>query len=135
MIDVGTGSGILAIYGAMLGAHPILALDIDSEAIRWAKRNIRLNGLSDGIELSLQPVRNLRQSFTLLIANLLPDELLRIIHFLPELVNPDGWLVLSGCLTAQVARVKTVLAKYPFLEHETFCQQDWTCMIFRKAAH
>ncbi|MBW2084200.1 MAG: 50S ribosomal protein L11 methyltransferase [Deltaproteobacteria bacterium] len=44
MLDVGTGSGILAIYSAILGANRIVAIDIDPEALRWARRNAMLNG-------------------------------------------------------------------------------------------
>jgi ribosomal protein L11 methyltransferase len=52
MLDVGTGSGILAMYGAKLGASRVVALDVDPEAIRSAEKNIRLNDLSEAIELS-----------------------------------------------------------------------------------
>jgi ribosomal protein L11 methyltransferase len=59
MLDVGTGSGILAIYGAKLGASMIKAIDIDITALRWAERNIKLNGLLDPIVLSSQPVEGM----------------------------------------------------------------------------
>ncbi|MBU1905141.1 MAG: 50S ribosomal protein L11 methyltransferase, partial [Proteobacteria bacterium] len=45
MLDVGTGSGILAIYGIRIGAERVVAVDNAPEAIRWAGRNIRLNGI------------------------------------------------------------------------------------------
>ncbi|MBW2617001.1 MAG: 50S ribosomal protein L11 methyltransferase, partial [Deltaproteobacteria bacterium] len=59
LLDVGTGSGILAMYGAMLGAKRIVAIDTDPEALRWAKQNIDLNGLTGSIELSSIPIEKL----------------------------------------------------------------------------
>ena len=52
LLDVGTGSGILAIYGAKLGFGKIVAIDVDPEAVRWAERNIGLNGAENAITLS-----------------------------------------------------------------------------------
>ena len=70
MLDVGTGSGILAVYGAKLGAGPVVAIDSDPEAIRWARKNIELNGLTGKIELSSGSLEKIRARFSVVVANL-----------------------------------------------------------------
>ena len=70
MLDVGTGSGILAIYGALLGASGTVAVDIDPEAVRWAEKNIKLNKLRDRIDLSSMPIEKCNDRFSLVAANL-----------------------------------------------------------------
>jgi ribosomal protein L11 methyltransferase len=116
MLDVGTGSGILAIYGAMLGAGRIAAIDIDPEAISWAKKNIELNGLIEGIELSSRPLEEWEDGFSIITANLIPD----------------GYLILSGILADQVKGVEEALAEYGFHENQVLFQEEWACIITRK---
>ena len=67
MLDVGTGSGILATYGAQLGASKILAIDIDPEALRWAERNIQINDLSEFIDLSNTPLEQVKGTFSVFV--------------------------------------------------------------------
>ena len=87
MLDVGTGSGILAIYAAKLGAGEILAIDTDPEALRWARRNIDLNHCSEFIDLSSKPVGELSGVFSLLVANLTRDALLELLPDFQRLLN------------------------------------------------
>ena len=95
MLDVGTGSGILAIYGARLGAKRILALDTDPEALRWAERNMDLNALTGSIELSSLPLETQTGTFSLITANLTLETILEL---LPYLSSPDGSRRLPGPL-------------------------------------
>jgi ribosomal protein L11 methyltransferase len=132
MLDVGTGSGILAIYGALLGAGHILAIDIDPEAVRWASENIRLNDLAGAIEISDQPLEALSDAFTLVTANLILEEILRTLKHLSRLTQPGGWLILSGILGDQVEMVADALAAYPFDQWEFSHQGEWACAVVRK---
>jgi len=132
MLDVGTGSGILAIYAAMLRAEKVLALDIDPEAVRWAKKNIRLNGTSGAIELSMKPLAELRGAFTLLVANLLPEEIFRLLPQFPRLILPGGWLILSGFMKVHTKEMRKLLDGHGLRDRETLFQRDWACMICKK---
>ncbi len=132
MLDVGTGTGILAIYGAKLNAGRVLGIDIDEEALRWARRNIELNGLSSAIELSSQPLGQLEGSFSVLAANLILCELLELLPAFPRLLDPGGWLILSGILKDQVKEVREALDGSSVFEHERLYQEEWACMICRK---
>ena len=132
MLDVGTGSGILAIYGAMLGAKKIVAIDRDSEAIRWAERNIELNGLSGMIELSSKPLAQIKGTFSVLTANLILGEILEIFPHFHRLLEPNGYLIVSGILRDQVKNVKDALYRYQFCKTKIIYQEEWACMIIRK---
>ncbi len=131
-LDVGTGSGILAMYGCMLGAERIVAIDTDPEALRWAEQNIELNGLSGSIEFSSIPIEKLEDPCSVLVANLILGELLDIFPNFPRLLNPDGLLILSGILEDQMDQVKSVLYSYGFCEHEILFQEEWACVIAKK---
>jgi len=132
MLDVGTGSGILATYGAKLGASRILAIDIDPEALRWAERNIQINDLSEFIDLSNTPLEQVKGTFSVLTANLILGQILKLFHRFSHLLQPGGWLILSGILEDQVEEVKGVLNEYRFREIEILYQEDWACMIAKK---
>jgi ribosomal protein L11 methyltransferase len=132
MLDVGTGSGILAIYGAMLGADRVVAIDIDPEAISWAKKNIKLNDLSGEIELSSRPIKKWRNSFSLLAANLILGTILDIFPDFSRVLAPGGWLILSGILKEQVKEVEESFDEYGFHKDQILYQEEWACLIAKK---
>jgi ribosomal protein L11 methyltransferase len=133
MIDVGTGSGILAIYAAKLGAGGILAIDTDPEALRWARRNIELNHCSKSIKLSSKPVCELSDLCSVLVANLTRDALLELLPDFQRLLEKDGALILSGLLHEQVQEVKKPLSLLGFKEIRVVKQAEWACITARKA--
>jgi ribosomal protein L11 methyltransferase len=135
MLDVGTGTGILAIYGAMLGAESILALDNDPEALRWAERNIALNELPVPIHLSDIPVEELNDSFHLLVANLIFHVIQELIPHFSRLLEPRGWLILSGLLNDQVESVKTRLREHGLDPIRIHHRQEWACILAAKKGY
>jgi len=132
MLDVGTGSGILAIYGAKLGAERILAVDIDPEALRWAERNIDLNGLSGRIDLTERSVRELDERFSLITANLTMDVIVELLPELGRLLNPGGWLVLSGLLRDQAAKVRNTMKGKGLPMGKAYFRGEWASIITKK---
>jgi ribosomal protein L11 methyltransferase len=99
VVDVGTGSGVLAIAAARRGAAEVLAVDTDQDAIDCARENVDVNGVAAHVKLMTLDVRDVRESgFDLLIANL-TGALLRIsAETLLRMVRAGGHLVLSGFL-------------------------------------
>ncbi|MCG6877740.1 MAG: 50S ribosomal protein L11 methyltransferase [Deltaproteobacteria bacterium] len=132
LLDVGTGSGILAIYGAKLGFERIMAIDVDPEAVRWAERNIRLNGAANAVSLSETPVQAINERFSLVCANLILGELLRLMQSLYQLVKSGGYLVISGILRDQVKQIEEALHATLFAATRTLNQDEWACMVLRK---
>jgi len=132
LLDVGTGSGILAIYGAKLGFEKIEAIDVDPEAIRWAERNIGLNDATNAITLSSKGIEEITDRFSLVCANLILGELLRLMPVLSRLVETGGHLVASGILRDQVERIEEALPATGFFTSRTLYEDEWACMILRK---
>jgi len=129
MLDVGTGSGILAVYGALLKAERILVLDMDPEALRWAEKNISLNGVSRSIELSPLPLSEIREPFHLITANILLDTLLELLPYFPRVQEPRGILILSGILEEQVSRMEEALYRFGYRKEEIFLEEEWACLV------
>jgi len=132
MLDVGTGSGILAIYGIKIGAERVVAIDIDPEAIRWAGQNIRLNRAEERIRLSQEPVEQMRGKFSLVCANLILREIMRLMPSLSRLTRTGGSVILSGILENQVREIAASLSKNGLEIHETLHQGEWACVIAAK---
>jgi ribosomal protein L11 methyltransferase len=106
VLDLGTGSGVLALVAAHLGAAPVVAVDRDPQALRAARRNVRANGLS-------RRVRVLRGDgppegdggFDLVVANITARALTELAPRLAASLAPGGALVASGVLAEQAAEV------------------------------
>jgi ribosomal protein L11 methyltransferase len=110
MLDVGTGSGILAIGAALLGVEELWGLEIDPRALPEVRRNFRLNGLSRPPRLVRGKPDCLKGGFPLVVANLTAPILRDFVEELTRLVSPGGCLVLSGMLASEGPGVEAVFA-------------------------
>jgi ribosomal protein L11 methyltransferase len=109
-LDIGTGSGILAICAARLGYIPVQAIDLDRVCIKIARRNARLNKLEQRIRFKSQDIRLLPRSqsrYSLVCANLISNLLLAQMAELLATLKPGGILVLAGILTVEFDQVQT----------------------------
>ncbi|MEJ2587592.1 MAG: 50S ribosomal protein L11 methyltransferase [Deltaproteobacteria bacterium] len=131
MLDVGTGSGILALYAAMLGARKIVAIDNDPEALRWAQRNIRLNGLSDAIHTTSTPVEKLHGQFSVVCANLILEEINRLLPAISARTALKGWMILSGILRDQVSTVIKRVEALGIQRWDTLHEGEWACLMIQ----
>lgn len=104
-LDVGTGSGILAIVLALLGAKPIYAIDNDPVALRIARANLQANGVAEKVQLSNGPLSAVSGRFNLVVANLTAESILELAHLLEKKTARKGILILSGILGHQTAAV------------------------------
>ena len=114
-LDIGTGSGILAIAAAKLGYSPVHALDFDPEAVRVARANARANGVHKMLRIAREnvmkrPVSPVRQ-YDLICANLIAPLLISARRRLVAQLNPGGRLVLAGILKSEFPRVEKIFAK------------------------
>jgi ribosomal protein L11 methyltransferase len=105
-LDVGTGSGILAIAAARLGAVSVLALDLDPDAVRAARDNADRNGVADRVWVELGSVEALATAaHDLVLANLLGPALVTLAPALGRAAAPRSRLVLGGLLVHEVPAV------------------------------
>ena len=101
LLDIGTGSGILAILAARRGIGRITALDIDRDALENARENLAHNGVEELVELSLRPLEKLSERYDLVVANIVAPVLRELAPHFPRLLRPEGRLILSGLLVDQ----------------------------------
>jgi ribosomal protein L11 methyltransferase len=131
LLDVGTGSGILAISAAKLGFTEIVGIDVDQVAVRVAQKNAELNGVADRLSLSNTPLRTLEGAYPVVVANILPHVLIYLKEHLVPRVAPGGFLILSGILTAKAPEViKAFSEELQF--YKELQEEQWSCLVFQK---
>jgi ribosomal protein L11 methyltransferase len=135
ILDLGTGSGVLAIAAARALRRPILATDIDANAVRIAQDNVRLNRAGGTIHVcrangvAALAIRR-RAPFDLVFANILLGPLQRLAGPLTQLIAPGGRIVLSGVLQSQA---KAALAAYHEWTLERRIVLDcWTTLVLKR---
>ncbi|MBV5339935.1 MAG: 50S ribosomal protein L11 methyltransferase [Deltaproteobacteria bacterium] len=131
LLDLGTGSGILAMAASMLGAGRILALDIDPDAILVARENLAMNQLSDQVECGTTPLEGLTEKFDIILANILAEELVRLAPHLTERLQPGGILILSGILAEKEPLVRQGFVPQPLKYIQTASAGEWVAMLYR----
>ena len=132
LLDVGTGSGILAIGAAALGCQKILANDIDPVACDVARQNVLQNGFAEQIEISPQPLEELAGDFDLVVANILAEENIRLKEELFRHLRSGGQLILSGILQEKEQLVRDGFAELPLHHLATHVQDGWVCLLYRR---
>jgi ribosomal protein L11 methyltransferase len=130
-LDVGTGSGILAIAMVKLGVANVTAIDIDEVALANAAENLKLNRVSRKVTLSSSPLDSINGRFALITANILSSTLIRMKRELVARLAPSGHLVLAGILQREA---ESVVAAYRGIVRYIGSRNDgsWTALIFRK---
>jgi ribosomal protein L11 methyltransferase len=132
VLDVGTGSGILAMAAAALGAQRVLACDIDEQSCSTARENVALNDLEARIDITATPLEQLEGNFDLVVANILAEENVRLAAELVTRVAPGGWLILSGILQEREAFVIQGFAPFLLQGPQLSRRQEWSCLTYRK---
>ncbi len=127
-IDVGTGSGILAIAMAMLGVRRVTAIDNDAIALGNARENAELNGVAKRVALSTTPVARVHGKFDLVVANILSKTLVAMAPDLKRLLASGGHLVLGGILTREAKSVASHFAEFRLAK--TTVSRGWATMVF-----
>jgi ribosomal protein L11 methyltransferase len=131
VLDVGTGTGILALAAARLGAK-VLAIDVDPEAVAAALDNVRLNALEDLVWVEATPINALRQQFALILANLTAADLSHWAEALAGRTIPGGVLIVSGFLTQDLPTVAARFAHYGLTQAGRLAQEEWSALILRR---
>ena len=136
MIDVGTGSGILAIAAARLGVGAVLAVDDDPDAVACAMANAARNHVSDRVRCVLADATGLREPpAPLLVANLLSAAHRRLAEQYRRALAPSGTLILGGILDAEAADVVAALADHELAHRASFSVEGWTTLELRAPIH
>ncbi len=133
ILDVGTGTGVLAIAAAKLGAALCIAVDRDEWSIENSLENIRKNGVSDRISLSRGEVASVAdEDFDMVLANLNRNTLLYIEPELRKRCKKGGLLLLAGILTLDEKGVEDSYSKSGFNVLETLHEAEWSALALKK---
>ena len=132
VLDVGTGSGILAIASRLLGAKPVFAFDIDAVASHIARANIERNAESDVYTFcgSLDAVKS--NCVDLLLGNLTADVIRNLFPEFDRVLRLHGLAILSGILRDQDEDVREIIDRHHFKVFEEITQGEWLVLIVEK---
>lgn len=136
LFDVGTGSAILAIAAAKLGATPLLGIDIDQVAIDASLVNAEMNGVTGAIEFETAVLTDIPvQKWDIVVVNILAPIIINLLDNdrLMAYVADDGYLILSGIVDSQIALVETAVANAGGVVAEKLLIRDWVSYLIRHA--
>jgi ribosomal protein L11 methyltransferase len=135
-IDLGTGSGILAVAAVRLGIARVVAVDEDPDAIAAAGVNAERNGVAGRIDCRLGDAAALDLTpAPLVLANLLTAAHMKIASRYRRLLTSGGTLVLGGIVDAEAALVRDALGAHEFVPTETCSIDGWSALGFRAPVH
>jgi ribosomal protein L11 methyltransferase len=128
-IDVGTGTGILAMAAALFGVKHVIAIDNDPDAVAVAQENIENNKLAGQIKVSTTPVAQITGTYQLVCANIVHDVLVEMALVLASLTTAGGHLVLAGILSGeQEDNIITVYQKQGCRLLDRRYQEEWVAL-------
>lgn len=130
VLDVGTGSGILALAAVRLGARSALGIDNDPEAVTAANENVQANGLYT-VRAALTPLEEITETYPVVVANILAEALVAMARPLAARVEPGGTIILSGILAHLAPKVAEAYRAQGFPEPEVRREGEWVCLVAR----
>jgi ribosomal protein L11 methyltransferase len=131
VLDVGTGSGVLALSALVLGVPRAMAIDIADEAVRAAADNAALNGLAGRLQLARGTPETTRGSWPLVLANVLTAPLIEMAPALSRRVGGHGTLVVSGIRASLEPEVARAYRNVGMRRVEVKSREDWIALVLR----
>ena len=134
IIDVGTGSGILAIAAGLLGAGHVLAVDIDPDAVRVASENVSHNGLDRVVDVRQgNLLDHVDQVCDICVANIISDVIISFAEPLKKHIVPGGLFLCSGIVRERSEEVRSALEKAGYELLKTEYRGEWTAFMSRRS--
>ncbi|MGX5388707.1 50S ribosomal protein L11 methyltransferase [Bacillus thuringiensis] len=134
IIDVGTGSGVLSIAAAKLGASSVQAYDLDPVAVESAEMNVRLNKTDDIVSVGQNSLlEGIEGPVDLIVANLLAEIILLFPEDAARVVKSGGLFITSGIIAAKEKVISEALEQAGFTIEEVLRMEDWVAIIARNA--
>ncbi|NLU51156.1 MAG: 50S ribosomal protein L11 methyltransferase [Syntrophomonadaceae bacterium] len=131
--DVGTGSGILAIAAAKLGAASVIAIEVDELAARVARENVERNQVQDRVEvLNLNFLYEYEEEVDFLVANLTAELIQLMVPKVCRMLHKNGYFLVSGVIASKLPVIQEVLGSHGLLLEELREDEDWLGIVARK---
>lgn len=133
VVDVGTGSGVLSVGAALLGATQVHALDLDLVAVNAAKENVELNKVDNVVEVFHGNLLDtVKEPADVVVANILAEIIMTFTDDAFSIVKPGGYFVTSGIIGAKKEDVKNALIASGFVIEEVLMMEDWVAIIAKR---
>jgi ribosomal protein L11 methyltransferase len=133
VIDVGTGSGILALAAARLGAGQVTGIDIDPLAVTIATENVVVNHLEDRVKIKeADLLAGVFWDTSLIVANIVADAILLLIPQAHQCLLSGGYFIVSGIIRHRLAEVQSALLSEGFAIIEVEIESEWIAMVCQK---
>lgn len=135
VFDVGTGSGILSIISAKLGAKNIQAVDYDDSVLKIVEENLEQNNVQDIISVAQSDLmQNVHGKAELVIANIIADIIIRLFDQLDEHLEQGGTLLTSGIIEDRIEDVLAAAEAHGYGVAERLENKGWACITFKRKA-
>ena len=135
VFDVGTGSGILSIISAKLGAKNIQAVDYDDSVLKIVEENLEQNNVQDIISVAQSDLmQNVHGKAELVIANIIADIIIRLFDQLDEHLEQGGTLLTSGIIEDRIEDVLAAAEAHGYGVVERMENKGWACITFKRKA-
>jgi len=131
-LDIGTGSGVLAIACVLFGASRATGIDTDSCARKEARDNAEINGLGKRIEISDMPVEKIKGRFSIVTANLRCPTLISLYPLMVKLTGKGSMLVFSGIKISEANDLCLLYSKNHFIMRSGEREKEWCAFVFRR---
>jgi ribosomal protein L11 methyltransferase len=131
VLDIGCGTGILGITAAKLGAQDVICLDNDPQAIEIAKENAVINLVSNHLQIVNEDATVINEKRNLIIANLTSKLLLKLRKHLIKLLEPEGYLIISGMIEQDMSEIEDNFSVFPLTQNRKITDKEWVCYIFK----
>ena len=132
VFDVGTGSGVLAIVAAKLGAKRVEAVDFDPVAVRVARENVRQNGAEDIVHTERSDLlKSVEGEADLIIANIIADIIVRLFGEVKGSLAAGGTMLLSGIIEDRLADVVEAAGRHGFAVEKIEQEMGWAAVIVK----
>ncbi len=134
VLDIGCGTGILAISSVLLGAKRAVAVDIDERATHIAKVNSERNNTDDRVDIIHgNLLDNIEGQFDIVVANIVSDVIIELSRDIGSFLNENGLFIVSGIILERLDEVKTALKDNGFYEVESITLGEWAVVVSRCA--
>lgn len=134
VVDVGTGSGVLAIGAALLGASRVTALDLDEVAVSAARQNIALNHAENIVSVSKNNlIDGIDDQPDVVVSNILAEVIISFTGDVASILRPGGFFIASGIIGQKKDEVRKAMTDAGLFIEETVVMEDWVCIVGKKA--
>ncbi len=133
VLDIGTGSGILAIAADLLGAKSAIGVDIDAQSVKTAIANAEINGVSEKTEFLVGDLADkISGKYDVVCANIVADVVMRLFDNVADFMADDGILIVSGIIDMRAPEVEKSAIEHGFEIKESLMREEWHAYVLTK---